>query len=157
MCALWAKLKSNSDQIGAASAIVGVLVGVAGFGFTYYQLSSATGVLQATNAYEIQKDARELVDGLASDADFVAALNTGPGQSDAAAFETKLWRMFSFYLSIYRQSTADGISKKFATSFADDFCGFIGKPVVAAEWDKMQQSGKLGDSHAEMRKAWCTP
>ena len=153
---LWKWLKDNAEPVGAGAAIVGVVVGVVGFWATWHQLTNATVALQAANGYAIQKDARELVDGMSTDENFVAALNNGPAPEKADAFDRKLWKMFNFYLSVYRQGVAEGLSSKFVAAFSDDFCRFIRRPVVSREWDKMQQNQMLGINHVEMRENWCS-
>jgi len=152
---IWAWLKTNSDQIAAVGAVVGVVVGIVGFWATWYQLSSTATALRAANGYSIQKDARELIDKLYNDGDFVASLATGQVKGSAEAFDKNLWIMFNFYLAVYRQQVADGLSANLATAYAHDFCAFMRNQLVADHWSEMEKSEKIGGDHEAMRRKWC--
>lgn len=147
-------LKTRKDEITATTAILGVLVGICGFWLTINQLSGTRETLQAANTYQVQKDARDVVDKLQAEPQFVDAMAGKPAtaQSD---FSDKLWLMFNFDLSVFRQSEAKGLSQEFVSSFKDDFCQFLQKPIVSDEWKKMSNAQLLGASHEKMRKEWC--
>jgi len=153
---LWRWLGTNSDEIGAVGAVVGVLVGIIGFGATWYQLSSTSTALRAANGYSIQKDAREMIDKLYADSDFIASLAAGQVKGPPEAFEKNLWIMFNFYLSVYRQDVADGLSDNLAGAYARDFCKFLGNSLVATRWSEMEKEKKIGADHDAMRQKWCT-
>jgi hypothetical protein len=61
----WAKM--HADEITPATAVIGLAVGVVGFGFTIWQLHLTQTALKATNTYSIQKDAREIAARLQND------------------------------------------------------------------------------------------
>jgi hypothetical protein len=54
------------DTISGLAFVAGLI----GLGFTIYQINNTNLTLQATNAYTIQKDARELVTSLQNDKSF---------------------------------------------------------------------------------------
>jgi hypothetical protein len=63
--------------------------------------------------------------------------------------------MQNFYLSVYRQSLARGLSDEFVSAFVIDFCDFQKQSFVSGAWEKMMAEGKLSSSHQEMRAEWC--
>ena len=155
---------TTHEKITASAAIIAILVGIAGFVATVLQLSWARDqlarteqTLRASNTYQVQKDARELLlNRLVNDQELrsVLASNTAP-QDVKQEVRDKLWLMFNFYLSVYRQAQAGGLSEQFVTAFKQDFCEFLKKPVVDATWNKELQSGQLTVNYADMRKTWC--
>ena len=151
----WNWLKDNADQAQALGALAGILVSVIGFGAAYVQLRSANTALQASNAYSIQKDGRELLD-IVQQNGFVRDLVDGklkPEDQQKAKFD--VWKMFNFYLSVYRQSEAGGVSDEFRDSFKRDFCGFVELVPVEVEWKAMLDDKSVGTGHAKMREDWC--
>ena len=156
MARLLALLRDRKDEIGSISAIVGVLIGFFGFFLTIQQLKSSGRTLQATNAYEIQKDARALIDEVSRDDLVQQAMSGKPlGAVDTVKLQGMLWKMQNFYLSVFRQKAAGGISTDFSSSFAADFCDFIKNPRISSDWDLMLKSGMLTKNHVKMREDWC--
>ncbi len=148
-------LKKYKDEIGAGSSIVGLLIGFFGFYFTIYQIVETREALKAANAYEIQRDARSLIDEI--EVDIVRRAMSGEvmEKSDGEKLNDLLWKMGNFYLSVYRQAKAGGISDSFSISFQKDFCGFIKNSYISAALDDMKGQGMIGISHVEMKKDWC--
>ena len=148
------------DVISGLGTILGVLIGIVGFGTTIYQLSDAKSVLRASNAYNIQRDARDLVKSLQDHNDFrdyVMSFDTRK-KYDAPVIERaelQTGRLVNFYLSVFRQAKADGISKDFQTAFAKDFCDTLQSKPIGDYWNKKVNAGTFGAEHGEMRNAWC--
>ncbi|TPJ77642.1 hypothetical protein [Mesorhizobium sp. B2-6-2] len=155
MKCFWSWLKANTDESQGLGALAGVLVAIIGFGVTYSQLRSANVTLQASNAYTIQKDGRELLDTIQENG-FVRNLVDGklkPEDQEKARFD--LWKMFNFYLSVYRQSKAGGIGDEFRESYKRDFCGFVRLAQVDTEWKTMLADKSVSTEHTKMREDWC--
>src|SRR4051794_10321083 len=99
MAGLWKFLKDHHDQIGSTTALMGLVVGIGGFFLTIQQLHSTAQALRAANTYQVQKDARELIDKVRADERFRAAMQAGVlPQNDSAVLEN-LWKMFNFYVA----------------------------------------------------------
>src|SRR3954467_1752030 len=148
-------LRTRKDEITAAAALLGVLIGVIGFGMTWHQLSLTTGTLQASNGYQIQKDARELIENLLAKPEFRNAVHDGITPANEQMALDNLWRMFNFYLSVYRQAEAGGLAKEFVASYKDDFCGFIKNKGAEEGWTKLKAAGRIAQPQETMRKRWC--
>ncbi|QDC01731.1 hypothetical protein [Mesorhizobium sp. 8] len=146
-------LKTHSDAIQAACAILGVIIGATGFWFTIDQLQSASTALKAANAYTIQHDARELVAKVAPNIQKLDSGNLNAAEKRDVLID--FWQMLNFYLSVYRQARADGISPEFEAAFRADFCDWISVPTRAAAWDELRDGNKISDRHVAMREAWC--
>ncbi|MER9416706.1 hypothetical protein NKI95_12100 [Mesorhizobium sp. M0306] len=148
-------LKKNTDQITSAAAIAGVLVAGVGFWVTWYQLSETTAALKASNTYTIQNDGRELLD-VVQGRGYVRDLLAGtlkPEDQTNAKFD--IWKMLNFYLSVYRQSQADGITDEFRRAYVRDFCGFVALPGINAAWKEMIAEKSLNEQQINMREDWC--
>ncbi|MGE0282194.1 MAG: hypothetical protein AB7P20_16495 [Rhizobiaceae bacterium] len=148
-------LRTWKDEITAAAALLGVVIGVVGFGMTWLQLSRTTETLQASNAYQIQKDARELIENLLAKPEFRKAVGDGITAGNEQAALDNMWRMFNFYLSVYRQSEGGGLAKEFVASYKDDFCGFMKNKGAEEGWTKLKAAGRIGQPQETMRKRWC--
>jgi hypothetical protein len=156
---------TRHEKITASAAIIAIVVGIGGFVATVLQLSWARDQLQrteqtlrASNTYQVQKDARELLlTRLVNDKELRSALASAtlPSSEIQQEVRDKLWLMFNFYLSVYRQAQAGGLSEQFVTSFKQDFCEFLKKPVVEATWNKELLNGQLSSNYVDMRKTWC--
>lgn len=155
MCVL-RLLRDYKDEIASAGAIIGVLVGVFGFWFTIDQLKSNERTLKAANAYEIQRDARALVDEISQDAK-LQKLIRGESLSELEVSDVRklLWKMNNFYLSVFRQVEAGGVADGFKSSYRRDFCSFVKIPSIERQWLEMRKTGMVADGHAGMREAWC--
>lgn len=149
-------LKDHSDAIGSLAAIAGVIIGIVGFWFTITQLSATERTLRASNSYQIQSDARELVGEIVL-LPIVKRAFDGEELSlpELQIFREALWRMHNFYLSVYRQDRAQGLSQDFVTAFTADFCAFVSIEIVANQWDEMLNSNMLSQQHNLMRSTWC--
>jgi hypothetical protein len=153
---LWKFLKDHHDQIGSTTALLGLVVGIGGFTLTIQQLQSTAQALRASNTYQVQKDARELVDKVRVDERFRAAMQAGTlPENDSAVLES-LWKMFNFYVAVFRQSEVDGLSPRFVASFRHDFCAFVQKPVVTQGWNRLRDADQLSADQEEMRRRWCS-
>lgn len=143
------------DEIQSLMAILAVIVGVLGFSFTIVQLVYTKNTLRATNTYQIQKDARSIIESLQADSQFVSTITSGVVEKNNDAFLDGLWRMFNFYLSVFRQDDINGISPGFSSSMRRDFCQFLQKKAVTDGWLILEARGSLGPAHKEMRREWC--
>ena len=153
---LAALMKGWKDEITTATAIIGVVVGIIGFTLTIIQLYRTQNALRAANTYQIQKDARDILENdLLKDASFRDALNGSVKPGQQQEFDDKFWLLMNFYLSIYRQTQAGGVSPEFSTSMERDFCNFVKREAVATEWKRLAGDGRLAPEHKEMRKEWC--
>jgi hypothetical protein len=150
-------LVTYKDKIGSAASIFGLLIGLGGFWLTIAQLGRTAEALRATNSYQIQKDARELAEKIRADNVFRRALETGPPSDprDQITFSDDIWKLSNFYLSVYRQSSAHGISEDFYKSFGQDFCGLFGNKYFSDEWNKMLSEKKLNEAERNMKAEWC--
>jgi hypothetical protein len=152
---LYQWLKTRKDEITAGVAILAVLVNILGFWFTISQLSRATSTLQATNTYQVQKDARDVLEKILAEPEFGDAIRGKISADNESMVAQNLWIMFNFYLSVFRQAEANGLSPEFISSFKKDFCRFLEYPTVSAEWEKLSSEQRLGPSHEKMRREWC--
>ena len=143
---MWTWLKENADP---AMVVITTL----GFAFTVWQLQQANTALKASNGYEVQKDAREYIKEILSDASFREVLN-GMKQADSNSQE-KLWLMFNFYRSVHREEKAGVLTDEFTAAIHEDFCDFLKLQPVAEGWKKLLTEGRVGDGHSSMRKEWC--
>lgn len=156
MTKLCRNLKKFSEEIGSLAAIIGVCVGIIGFGFTIFQIKSANNTLQATNAYQIQKDARELAAEVSRDEILLKALNGAKlNDAESNSLQKTIWKMNNFYLSVFRQSSARGISREFSSAFARDFCDFHKRKIIAESWVAMRNVGMVSQDHQNMKEIWC--
>lgn len=152
---MWLWLRTNVDPVTSLAAIVGVAVSIIGFGATIYQLSSTATALRATNTYQIQKDGRELDDVLQKDAAYLAVKQNKATPEQQVAAEYSVWKSLNFYLSVFRQVDAGGVSSEFSDSLAKDFCDFVKVPAVDNAWKDMMKNNNIGEPHKVMREKWC--
>lgn len=148
-------LKTNSEAIGSFAAIAGLIVSVLGFGLTIWQLSETSEALRASNTYNIQKDARELINEVAARKNVVALIAGNASEDVRTAALDDIWKMLNFYLSVYRQAEAGGISSEISKSFGKDFCQFISRKNIPEAWDEMDKSIKIDQNHKTMKDKWC--
>jgi hypothetical protein len=148
-------LRDNSNEIVAATSVLGVLVGIIGFAFTVWQLRTTTDTLRASNTYDIQRDARELAENI-QDNGFIPKLVAGtlPAEERGKA-HVDGWKMFNFYLAVYRQSQAGGVSPEFERAFIVDFCDTVQKPAIDDLWAEMIKAKRLSKYNTAMREQWC--
>jgi len=147
-------LKTRKDEITASTALLGLVVGVTGFSLTLWQLNRTTTTLQAANTYQVQKDARDALEHYLADPQFSEALKGNYNTENEPTVANKLWLMFNFYLSVFRQSEAGGLSPGFASSFQADFCRFIKLPIVSEEWKKQLNQNRLTAIGAARARRW---
>ncbi len=152
---MWLCLKNNEAQIGIILALLSAVIAGGGFYAAWWQLSRTEQTLRAANTYQVQKDAREILDKLTADKAFRTAVASGQGLSDPAVSD-KIWLMLNFYQAVYRQAIANGLSPEFVRSFKLDFCKFVGLPAIDAFWKKLEADHGLSESQIAMRKEWCT-
>lgn len=146
-------LKTHSEAIQAGAAIVGVCVATVGFGVTIWQLINANTALRASNAYTIQRDARDLLNEIAPNIRRLERGSIPEDEMDRVLFSA--WKMLNFYVSVYRQVQAGGLSSEFSGSYRTDFCDWIKKPSSISAWEKMKSEKMLGQTHVAMRESWC--
>lgn len=142
----WTLLKENADPIGALATIVG-------FALTVWQLNEAGTALRASNSYQIQKDSRDLIASLLDDREFRDYVDGKTPISTRS--QEKLWLMFSFYRSIFRQDEVGGLLDEYAQGIRDEFCGFLKNPPIKAGWDKLLSENRIGEGHVQMHATWC--
>jgi hypothetical protein len=133
--------------------------GSSGSCFTIYQISSTNSTLQATNAYSIQKDARELAIALPKEAafyDYVIRFDPNKTYSPELIADANraIGRLINFYLSVFRQFQAGGISRNFAASFGRDFCDAVKSSRPVERYLTALISAK-GSDLKDMKDAWC--
>lgn len=148
-------LKDHSDAIQSAAAIVGVVVAIVGFGLTIWQLVDTNAALRASNTYDIQRDARDLVDDIQENG-LVQQFANGTlaeDKKEKAMFD--VWRMYNFYLGVFRQVQAGGVSEGFAQSFGEDFCQRVRHPKFDEAWEEMAEQKRISAAHVKMREVWC--
>lgn len=148
-------LRTYSGEIASITSVLGVLIGLVGFSLTYWQLVKTERTLRASNTYEIQRDARDLVDKINADPKFSAYIKGAEDPDYLTKFENNAWQMFNFYLSVYRQATAGGVTVDFTEAFKKDFCGFVKLTRVGDAWKSMEESGRISDAHKTMEGEWC--
>jgi hypothetical protein len=146
----------HKDTIGGLAFIGGVV----GISATLVQISNTNTTLQATNAYAIQKDARELTIALQNDVsfrDYVLRNEPNKPYAPELILDAKrgIGRLINFYLSVFRQYNAGGIAKGIAKSFGNDFCGTLRIKIVEDYWNSQIAAGVFTSEHAEMKNAWC--
>jgi hypothetical protein len=148
-------LRTHKDEIGAATALLGVAIGSVGFYLTYAQLSRTEQTLRAANTYQVQKDAREIITKIMAETSFRASLKKDKIEPDNTDFTDKLWLMLNFYGSMFRQSKINGLSDDFVVAIRKDFCGFVANKAVASGWDILKSRDQLSETHEAMRASWC--
>jgi len=149
-------LREKSTEIISLTSILLVVIGVVGFAMTICQLNVTQKSLKASNAYQIQRDARNLIgevskDGLVSRLAQDEELNEG----QLEVTRQHLWKMFNFYLAVYRQEAAGGISEAFSDAFREDFCSFASLAPMSAQWEVMVKMNMLSEAHSSMKEDWC--
>ena len=166
MQAVWLEfldwLHTNRDHITAISALVGVggaIIAIIALFLTYKQIRDAKRALQAGNTYEIQKEAREIIGRLYSNSDFNAHMfpefgAPPPPQSVVRSAEAQLGFFFHFYLSVYRQAKAGGLTKTLISSMGKDFKGFFSNPKVQDYFESEKRRGTYDREFDQMVDFW---
>src|SRR4051794_34916380 len=113
-------LGRNADEISSFSALLGLVIGILGFGLTIWQLHETNIALRSTNTYAIQHDARELFDQVNAKGSIAKLINGTANAEESAKAELDAWKMFNFYLSVFRQVDAQGVGEQFGTAFSKD-------------------------------------
>jgi hypothetical protein len=147
---------THKDTISGLSFAAGLI----GLTFTIYQISATNSTLQATNAYNIQKDARELITTLAKDPAFSEyVINFDPQKSYppdiVRSANRNIGLLINFYLGVFRQYKAGGIAKSLAASFGNDFCDDIIKKVPPVARYFRELAADKRSEIKEMEDAWC--
>jgi hypothetical protein len=146
---------AHKDTITGLSFAAGLI----GLCFTIYQISNTNNTLQATNAYTIQKDARELTTALTKDVAFSDyVLNFDPNKKYPANVvgdaNRSIGLLINFYLGVFRQYKAGGITKSLAASFGRDFCDVVKRsPPVDAYFKATVSANKF--ELKELQDDWC--
>ncbi|MDG3041616.1 hypothetical protein [Roseicyclus marinus] len=149
-------LKKHSEEISAAAALLGVVIASLGFAITIHQLSLTERALRASNAYQIQSDARDLAQEMLLFTELRAAIRgEGAERELLPRMREALWRQHNFFLSVFRQSEARGLTTTVSDAFQRDFCGFVAREFVALQWEVMVRQEMLTEDHMEMRREWC--
>lgn len=151
-------LDHNADAITAFAAIAATIIALIGFGLTIAQLYQTQLALRAGNTYAIQKDGRELVGEIFGDGSFSAFLekpNKRVTATARAAARRKMGLLANFYLSVFRQHKAGGITPSLYKSMGDDFASFLKNAIVREFFIERLRGGAYGDEHKEMVRAWC--
>jgi hypothetical protein len=139
-------------------SVLGFVLGLVGLFVTIYQIGNANAVLQATNAYTIQKDARELSASLQDDQqfrDYVLNFDSAKQYHPEliADAQRSIGRLMNFYLGTFRQYKAGGIPKDIAASFGKDFCQVLQNKIIADYWQNhLAYHAEL----QEMKNGWCS-
>ncbi len=149
-------IKTNREMVDSLVGVATLAIAVIGFGLTVHQLSLTQRALKAANAYQIQTDARELVESIQAS----GALEHGFLDDDTTGekyeiLSNKLWIVFNFYLAVYRQAENKGVTSEFAESFRTDFCAFVKREIVELSWKEMSENRQLGAAHEGMKDDWC--
>ena len=161
--------KDTISALGVVVAAVGFLATSIGLGLTVVQLRTTRSALQAANAYQIQKDARELAGKLFDEkidatgapliklTDYLGAYTPDKfGRYDQSA-APKIAQIFNFYLAVYRQAKNSGVAPRFVAAFGHDFCILFKRPGVTHYWDtRIQSKDPPGVEVQEMKNAWCS-
>ena len=151
---LHADLLRNNETVAVYTAIAALVIGLGGFTLTLTQLANANRALKASNAYQIQRDARQLLELHLNDDTYKRTL-FGQRQIDET-FRNQIWVNMNFYLSVFRQHRMGGLTDEFANSYKTDFCQFLRFPKVIKIWDCFVKEQKIAEPHEKMRTTWCT-
>jgi hypothetical protein len=147
----WGWFKTHADVIQAIAAIAGVI----GLAITVWQLVDTTRTLRAANTYEIQRDAREIIDKIRERGHIAKLIDGTLPETDRDDAATDAWKMFNFYLAVFRQAKAGGVSADFKNAFEHDFCQTISLSPLSQIWDELRRRNQLSSAHDEMRAEWC--
>lgn len=157
----WAAV--NRDDITTISALVGgvgIVVAIIALLFTYFQLRGTKKALQAGNTYEIQRGAREIMARLYSDNDFNAYVFD---RNSDQVIETdrkiraalnQIGLVFHFYLSVYRQALARGVTKTLIHSMGKDFTLFLENAKVRSFYEAKRVAGVYDKEYEQMVVYW---
>jgi hypothetical protein len=158
---VWWPINWGFNVIKNNIAVLGFAVAVFGFALTFNQFLNTVNTLQATNAYAIQKDARDLslaLENNPSYKDYVLEYNPAKTYADTVLYDAyrAIGRFFNFYLSVFRQYEAGGISQKMADSFGRDFCGIMrSEKTQKTLTDYWNLNLASNPDYERMRHAWC--
>ncbi|UGX94290.1 hypothetical protein G6321_00053655 [Bradyrhizobium barranii subsp. barranii] len=147
---------NHKDTITGLSFIAGLI----GLGFTIYQVGKTNSTLQATNGYAIQKDAREMIGTLRGEkafSDYVLRFDPNKQYSDEIKNEANrsIALLLNFYLAVFRQYKAGGITDSLALSFGKDFCDDVINKSVPIKNFFIARASEKHDDFRELKNAWC--
>ena len=161
--------KDTISAFGVAVATVGFIVAGVGLTFTAIQVETTGKTLQATNAYQIQKDARDLAGNLSGESldavgatpiklrEYLSEYTPDSFSKYDKSAAPKLAEIFNFYLAVYRQYENSGIAPQFASAFGRDFCDFFKLPGATHYWQLRSESNDPPDHEMQgMKNAWCS-
>lgn len=150
-------IERHKDSISSAAAICSIIVAIVGFGLTIWQINKATRQLQSSNEYNIRKDLRELVQKVRTEYISTTCLKNGATCSieDKRKNDFGIGLIFNLHHSIYLQSEAHGISKKFRFQMAKDFCSWFKLPAANELWNAQVEQGNYDSDRVRMKKEWC--
>lgn len=152
---MWNWLKTHNDPISALASILTVVVAVGGFWATWDQISKTKKALQAGNTYQIQKDGRELINSINAEGGLFLYLEGDGSEKTIKKAKVDIWNMNNFYLSVYRQSQANGLSKEFVMQYKKDFCSFANNSKIQSLIDGLQKRNAIGQRFEAMKSDWC--
>jgi len=144
--ATWGFLGSNESAITAIAGIataVGVLLAA-------ISLKSSERQVEATTVYNIQKDARDLLEKIRNDPevfDYLRSYNETNSYSSNVVqkAQTDVVLIIQFYSSVYNQHRDGILSDKFWQPFSEEMCDFIRSPVVAKFWTNSVDRGHYNE------------
>ena len=134
-------------------ALVGLIVACIGIIISVIELRQQNRVLEASNAYEIQRDARALFQESFHTAEFEAVLNGEETVNEQ--FIKFVWLAVNFYASVYRQQRSGGLSKRFVDEYKAEYREFLSREPVKQSWNKLKTGERLSELHLEMHNEWC--
>jgi len=149
----------SPDETMTTAAVLTLIVSIVGFAFAIVQLNKTQRALRASNTYAIQKDGRDLVDALRKDDAFRSyvlehEVSKKYDEPQIRTAKQSMALVFNFYLSVFRQMKAGGISKSLAGSMGKDFADFYRNAIVKEFYRERAERGSYGKEHAEMVRLW---
>ena len=187
-------LRERKDEISVLVSIASLLIVALGFLATWKQAHRATEELQAANVYQIQKDARQLnsevfttsyrkVLDLPGKTTYFVLMDVPDKTTHFVLrgidnrspnvvvldenFQEGTWKMFNFYIAVYRQAQYGMLPNEFARDYARDFCLLWTKVPAEMVWNNIIRRYKKSDrsqtnlnvteglDYAQVPKDWC--
>jgi len=136
-------------------SILTVFVAAGGFYATWDQISKTKEALKAGNTYQIQKDGRELINSINAEGGMFLYLEGDDSESTIKQAKIDVWNMNNFYLSVYRQSQANGLSEEFVKQYKKDFCVFATNVEMQELVEGLKKRNAIGQRFESMKGDWC--